>query len=181
MIVLGKITGAYGIQGWVRVSPFADDSRLWSGLQAGWLGREERGKTGNGTDAWREFRVESGRWHGNAFLLRFAGIEDRNAAESLVGLLLAAPRERLPQPAEDEYYWGDLEGLQVVNLEGQTLGEVLGLIETGANAVLRVGIHGKTDETPEPSGERLLPFVGAVVREVDLEKRCIRVDWGLDW
>ncbi len=163
--------------------PFADDPRMWDELPAGWLGQEEEQglKPKDGAGSWREVRVDHKRWHGNTLLLRFAGMEDRNAAESIIGLLFGVPRERLPQPGEGEYYWGDLLGLQVISTEDQVLGEVLGLIETGANTVLRVGTNGESNEASKPSAERLLPFVDAVVLEVDLAGRRIRVDWGLDW
>jgi len=82
------------------------------------------------------------------------------------------PRAALPAPAPGEFYWADLVGLEVVNAAGEALGRVQGVFSTGANDVLRVGA-GK--------GERLLPFVAAVVKKVDLAARRIEVDWGLDW
>ena len=88
-------------------------------------------------------------------------------------MLVGVPRAALPAAAKDEYYWADLIGLEVRNTGDQLLGRVLGLIETPANAVLRVG-DGEQDE-------RLLPFVAAVVLDVDLAAKTIRVDWEADW
>ena len=88
-------------------------------------------------------------------------------------MLVGVPREELPPTAKDEYYWTDLIGLAVVNGKDQSLGNVLGLIETPGNAVLRVG--------DGEGSERLLPFVDAVVVAVDLSARRIRVDWETDW
>ncbi|MDR2614033.1 MAG: ribosome maturation factor RimM, partial [Candidatus Accumulibacter sp.] len=82
------------------------------------------------------------------------------------------PREELPATEAGEYYWDDLVGLEVVNAQERPLGRVAGLIGTAANDVLRV-------ESGE--GERLLPFVDAVVREVDVPAGRIRVDWEADW
>ena len=82
-------------------------------------------------------------------------------------------RQTLPKPASNEYYWADLIGLTVVNTREEPLGQVLGLIETPANPVLRVGMA--------ESKERLLPFVAAVVLDVDLSAQRIRVDWEADW
>ena len=94
-------------------------------------------------------------------------------AEALTGLYVGAPRDALPETASGEYYWGDLLGLDVTNVQGDSLGRVVGLIETAANDVLRVAdSEGK---------ERLLPFVEAVVKEVSVPERRIRVDWELDW
>ncbi|MGE5386497.1 MAG: ribosome maturation factor RimM, partial [Betaproteobacteria bacterium] len=94
-------------------------------------------------------------------------------AEALRGMLVGAPREALPETDADEYYWADLIGLQVINASGESLGQVAGLIETGANDVLRV--------VSESGEERLLPFVAQVVLEVEKENGLIRVEWGSDW
>ncbi len=98
---------------------------------------------------------------------------DRTAAEALKGVLVGAPREALPTTDDDEFYWGDLIGLGVVNTADEKLGKVAGLIETGANDVLRV--------VGEDGTERLLPFVAAVVLAVEKEAGPIRVEWGSDW
>ena len=79
----------------------------------------------------------------------------------------------LPKTEEDEFYWVDLVGLDVINTAGERLGKVAGLIETGANAVLRV--------VGDDGVERLLPFVSAVVQAVEREAGRIRVEWGSDW
>lgn len=100
-------------------------------------------------------------------------LPDRSASESARGLLVGAPRAFLPATGKDEYYWADLVGLDVVNTHDQPLGQVLGLIETAANDVLRVG--------GGEGRERLLPFVASVVLDVDLTARRVRVDWEADW
>ena len=79
----------------------------------------------------------------------------------------------MPKTAEDEFYWADLVGLEVINTVGERLGKVVGLIETGANAVLRV--------VGDEGTERLLPFVSAVVLAVEQDAGLIRVEWGSDW
>jgi 16S rRNA processing protein RimM len=89
------------------------------------------------------------------------------------GVLVGVPREALPPTAKNEYYWADLIGLDVVNTHDQLLGQVLGLIETPGNDVLRVG--------DGDSAERLLPFVAAVVLDVDIAAKLVRVDWEADW
>ena len=102
-----------------------------------------------------------------------AGILDRDASEALRGMLVGAPRAELPATESGEYYWGDLLGLDVVNVQGQSLGQVAGLIGTAANDVLRVD--------DGEGRERLLPFVDAVIRDVDVPGRRILVDWEADW
>lgn len=167
-IVLGKIVGAYGVQGWVRVHPFADDPAAWGRMKSWWLGREDVP-----ADTWREVGVHRCRTQGDALVAQLDGVADRNAAEALKGVLLGAPREALPATGEDEYYWADLVGLEVVNGRGESLGRVRELIESGASDVLVV-VSG--DGT-----ERLLPFVDAVVRKVDIGAGRIGVEWEADW
>jgi len=103
---------------------------------------------------------------------KLQGVDDRDGAEALRGLQVAVPRSELPEAGEDEYYWSDLIGLSVVNQQGVVLGKVTELMETGANDVLVVeGEH----------GQRLIPFVGQFVLNVNLAEASISVDWGLDY
>lgn len=166
MVVLGRLADPYGIRGWIRLYPFADDPLDWAKMPTLWLGRE-------GEAEWREIGLKNLKAHASGLVCLFDGIADRSAAEALKGLLVGAPRDALPETATDEYYWADLIGLEVVNAAGESLGRVDSLIETGANDVLRV-VDGE-------GNERLLPFVDAVVREVDKNTGRIRVEWGLDW
>ena len=156
------------MRGAVHVHPFADDPAAWARMKYWWLGRE-----GEAPERWQPQRLIRFRAHGDSWVAQFAGVDDRNAAEASTGLLIGAPREALPATAENEYYWADLIGLEVVNTKDQPLGRVLGLIETAANDVLRVG-NGE-------GHEQLLPFVAAVVLDVDLTARRVRVEWEADW
>ena len=106
-------------------------------------------------------------------------VPDRNAAEALRGTRVFVGRSIFPAPAADEFYWVDLIGLAVVNREGESLGTVAGLLDTGAQSVLRVGPLPGADT--DAAAERLIPFVAAYVDAVDLERRLITVDWGLDF
>jgi 16S rRNA processing protein RimM len=168
IVILGKIVGPYGVRGAVKVHPFADDPQGWARLSHWWLGRED-----DAPAQWRQARVLRCKLHGETLIAELDCVPDRATAEALHGVFVGAPREALPATASDEYYWGDLLGLAVVNTRGDALGRVLGLIETPGNDVLRVG----DGEGPE----RLLPFVATVVLEVDLGERRIRVDWEADW
>lgn len=106
-------------------------------------------------------------------MAQLEGIVDRDAAEALKGTLVGVPREALPPVGENEYYWDDLIGLDVVNVGGARIGKVESLIETGANDVLCVrGDDGR---------EHLLPFVATTVLDVDLAVRRICVEWEADW
>lgn len=165
IVVLGRLAEPYGIQGWLRLHPFGDDPLVWAEMPVWWIAREGQ--------PWRECKLKSLKSHANGFVVLLDGVPDRTAAEAMKGVLVGAPREALPKTDEGEFYWGDLIGLEVVNTADERLGKVSGLIETGANDVLRVLAD---DET-----ERLLPFVSAVVLSVDKEAQLIRVEWGSDW
>lgn len=165
IVVLGRLADPYGIRGWLRLHPFGDDPLAWAGMPVWWIGREG--------GPWREVGLKGLKAHGDGIVVLLDEVPDRTAAEALKGTLVGAPRDMLPPPADDEFYWGDLLGLVVVNEADETLGTVAGLIETGANDVLRVVAGDGT--------ERLLPFVEAVVLVVEKEAGRIRVAWGSDW
>jgi 16S rRNA processing protein RimM len=169
-IVLGKIVDAYGVKGWVKIHPFADDPLAWQKMPNWWL-RADDGQAGS--DAWQPVGFKQCRMHGHALVACLDGVDDRTAAERLRGSLIGAPREALPATGADEYYWADLIGLAVNNLQGENLGQVADLLETGANDVLLVR---------DAAGvERLIPFNSTSIIEVDLAGKRVVADWGLDW
>lgn len=165
-MVLGRIAEAYGVKGWLKVLPYADDPQDWRQLPSWWIGKD-------GTEDWLEYQILDSKLHNDLVLVQLAGVDDRTAAESLKGMLLRVPRDALPELPEGEVYWGDLIGLEVVNQEGFSFGKVSGLLETGANDVLKV--------LAADGQERLLPYVNAVVVQVDLAAGRLSVDWGADW
>lgn len=168
MIVLGRIVAPFGVQGWLRVHPFGDDPEAWRSMPQWWLSTDVDAPPEN----WMVRELVAVKLHGDGVVVKLAGIDDRDASEALGSCYFGAPREALPLPAPDEYYWTDLIGLAVLNMQGQSLGRVKSLIETGAHQVLVVvdGEH-----------ERLLPFVEHVVKAVDVPVGTIRVDWDSDW
>jgi 16S rRNA processing protein RimM len=121
---------------------------------------------------WQPRRVVEGRRHGKGVVACLEGCTDRDRALALMNCEIGVRHEQLPATAPGEYYWNDLLGLEVVNLQQESLGRVDHLLETGANDVLVVaGEH-----------ERLIPFVlDRVVKQVDLETGVILVDWDADY
>jgi 16S rRNA processing protein RimM len=156
LIELGHAAGAYGVRGWIKV---AGDRATLAALPAWWLDGAER-------------RVEQTKMHSAWLLAKLAGIETREQALALKGKAIAVPRAALPEPADGIYYWADLVGLEVVNLQGLVLGVVKGMVSSGAQDVMELTGAQRT---------RLLPWVPAIVKRVDLEARRIEVDWGADW
>jgi 16S rRNA processing protein RimM len=165
-VEVGRVLDAWGIQGGIKVQPFsADPQALFSSRR--WFVQ--------GTGGTRSLlRITSARERGDLVVATAQELPDRNAAEALRGASIFVSRASFPSADPDEFYWVDLIGLSVVNRQGQALGIVSDLLDTGVHSVLRVQPEGDGDE-------RLIPFVSAYVDEVSLSERRITVDWGLDY
>lgn len=163
LTVMGYVSGPFGIRGEINVvadTEYADslfDYPIW------WLGR-----AGN----WRPYTLVKGGVHTKKLAAQLSGVNDRDQAFALKGSEIAVPRSEMPEPADDEYYWVDLIGLEVRNTQDERLGVVERLFATGANDVLVV---------QDGEIERLLPFVAAVVLKVDRAAKLITADWGLGY
>ena len=127
-------------------------------------------------DSWQELEVEDIRPHANKGLsAKLTGIDEREEASKWTNGKIAVERDNLPAlPSDDEYYWCDLVGLRALDLEGETLGEVTGLMRIGAGDILRIAPKEGKDEV-------LVPFVDAHVMEVDFEEGVIHLHWKRDW
>jgi 16S rRNA processing protein RimM len=164
MVIMGRIVAAQGLLGWVKVQAFTED--LDTLIDYGtW-------QIGNDAHPWREVKVLECKTHTKVLVAKLEGLSDRTAAENCKGLLIAVPRTSLPKQGEDEYYWSDLIGMSVVNLEGELLGKVDNMLDMGANDILCV--H-------SDKAEILIPFLAHVVQQVSLDEKLIRVDWQADY
>ena len=152
----------FGVKGWVKVQPYTESVDSLFRYPEWWLAS---------AGGWEAMKVDEKAVHRQVLLVRFAGMDDRNRAATLKGRDVAIPRHQLPDADPGEYYWADLIGLGVENTHGQSLGHVERLFESGANPVLVV----------RGNRERLLPFVDAVVKQVDLEAGKLLVEWELDY
>jgi 16S rRNA processing protein RimM len=162
-VVLGRVSGLYGVKGWVKIHSYTDprESIL---RYSNWMIDCEAG--------WQSVQVAEGKPHGKTLIARFDGVEDRDAAAGYVNADVAVDRDELPDTGEGEYYWSDLEGLRVERQDGRLIGSVAYLLETGANDVLVVR---------DGDDEVLIPFVtGDVIKRVDLAGGVISVDWEWD-
>ncbi len=163
-IVVGRINGLHGVQGWVKVFSHTQPRenilryRTWHLLLGG---------------QWVATKLLDGRQQGKGIVAHLDGYDDRDQAASLMETEIAIRREQLAATVPGEYYWADLQGLTVVNTEGVELGTVTHLLETGANDVLVVR---------DGATERLIPYVpGQFVLEVVLDEGLMRVDWDPDF
>lgn len=158
-VVLGRVSGVYGVSGWVKLHSYTEPRTAILNYQECWL-RNDHGE--------QETQLLEGRAQGKGVVARFAGIEDRDAAANLIDQEILVSRSTLPGLSDGHFYWADLEGLTVERLDGALIGKVAYLIATGSNDVLVV----------QGDKETLVPFLwGSVVTDVDLEAGRIRVDW----
>lgn len=173
-IEVGRIADAWGIKGWFKVVPHSADPEALFASKNWFLLPTERGaQTFMGV---ARLSVKEAKEHSDTVVATANGVDDRTAAEALRGSRIFISRSHFPKAAEDEYYWVDLIGLDVVNREDVALGVVKELLSTGAQTVLVMDYQedGKICE-------RMIPFVSAYVDDVDLKARRIRVDWQADY
>ncbi|MBI3146047.1 MAG: ribosome maturation factor RimM [Pseudogulbenkiania sp.] len=162
LVLMGYVRGAFGVRGWVKIHADTESADSLFDYPVWWLGRDGQ---------WSSYRFEDGLVQPKALAAKLEGVDSREAAEAMRGMQIAIPRSEFPTTAEDEYYWSDLIGLDVVDKDGQRFGQVAELMETGANDVLVVR---------EGKREWLIPFVGQFVLDVQVADKRIMVDWNLD-
>lgn len=174
LLTIGKFTACYGLKGWLKVHSYTDPEENFLDYD-GWL-VQRRGKL-------EPIEIDAGKRHGKGLVVHIKGVDDRTAAEAYEKLEVAVPADSLPELEEGDFYWRQLEGLEVwCRVEGEAaervlLGTVDYLIETGANDVLVV----KASEHSIDKRERLIPYLpGDVVTHVDIEAARIEVDWFID-
>jgi 16S rRNA processing protein RimM len=159
ILVVGHISGAYGVRGSVRIYSHTQPKENILHYSPWYLKRDNQ---------WRLYDCVEASVRGRGIVVEFDDCPDRQYAQRLIGTPIAIRRDQLPRTRDAEYYWVDLIGTRVVNTRGTELGEVTKILETGASDVLVV--HG---DKP-----RLIPFVKDVyIRDVDLTGGWIEVDW----
>lgn len=170
MVKLGRISGVFGVKGWLKVYSDTEPHDNILSYSPWYLRRR------NDLGEWQRYEVKTGRVHGKGLVVHLEGCNDRDEAAALVGRTVAIRTEQLPAAGKDEYYWRDLIGLEVVTTAGESLGVVEQMLETGANDVLVV----RTSETGNGKKvrERLIPYIREqVIREIDLQAGRLVVDW----
>jgi 16S rRNA processing protein RimM len=173
LVLVGHVTGAFGVQGWIKIHPYSAEASALLHAKTWWLS-----KVADGIAVYDVEKLEA-KIHGESVVARIMGIAGRDAAESLKGHVIEIQRGHFPVLDNNEFYWSDLIGLAVENLQGESLGVVADLIESGAHPILRVVGAANQDEALER--EYLIPFVENFVPDVDQKNKKITVDWGLDY
>jgi 16S rRNA processing protein RimM len=171
LVVVGRILDAWGLRGEIKVMPYAHDGSALLEVRQWWMERAGQ---------WESLEVVSAKSHGELVTASLVGISSREVAERFKGCEVWISRARFPVLPDDEYYWVDLIGLQVVNAEGLELGVVRSMLDNGAHAILeieRVVLAGEKPGAPTV----LIPFVERYVRSVDRVRARIVVDWGPEY
>ena len=167
LYVLGKISGYYGVKGWLKIYSYTQPREnivRYKNLYVKFAKNAQ----------WQNIKLDSGKAHGKGVVAHFSGYDSRESAANLIGAELAVYRSDFKNTKKDEYYWADLIGLTVVNLEGVELGIVKSLLETAANDVLVIG----SDENEEV----LVPFVMQhYIKNIDCDSGTITLDWPVSW
>lgn len=162
LVILGKVGVAYGLEGWLKVTSYTDPMENLLDYSDCYLGQEQH---------WQEGHITQGRRHGKGLVAHFQGYDTPEVARNLTGKLIGIPRKILPKPKKNEYYWHDLVGLTVMNLDGQCLGKITQLLDIGPHDILV--IRGES--------ETLIPFIqGVFVKAIDLDAQTMTVDWQPD-
>jgi len=155
---MGRVAGSYGVRGWIKVVPGGGVLRVLPEVKDWSIGG-------------KNYKVAEARAHGATVVAQLEGIETREQARALKGARVSVERAALPALEAGHYYLADLVGLEVVNEQGDSLGVVKQWSSNGAQDVMEL----------EGSRTRLIPWVSAIVKEVDLGARRIRVAWDAQW
>jgi 16S rRNA processing protein RimM len=173
-IEVGRVLDAWGVKGWFKVLPYsADPEALFSSKRWFLLPTERGPKTFEGA---AKIKIIEAKVHADTVVACAQELLDRDMANALRGARIFISRGSFPTAEKDEYYWVDLIGLDVINREGQRLGQVRELLSTGPQTVLVI-----EDVLPEQTIERMIPFVSVYVDDVNLIERRILVDWQADY
>jgi len=169
LIEVGTVIEAYGIRGALKIRPFSDDPVALLSAKEIWL-INERAPEKN-----RDFQVFRAKEHSGTVILELVGLTDREVALSYKSNTFAVSRSKFPKLQDNEYYWADLMGAQVHNLQQDYHGVIQELVDNGAQTVLVI--------QDDQEKKYLIPFVGVFIIDVDLESdiKKVVVDWQKDW
>ena len=158
LLEIGRIVRSHGLTGRMKVLSYLESQDVLDDLEEVSVGRRVQDAV--------TFSLDSLQTGKNCFIIKLAGVEDKDAASQLVGSSLWMPLEKKRKLPEGEYYWHELIGLEVVTEEGRSLGRITSVFPTGSNDVYVCRGNGK---------EILLPAIGDVVRKIDLDHHVMVV------
>ncbi|MBF0380043.1 MAG: ribosome maturation factor RimM [Magnetococcales bacterium] len=158
LLVVGRLVGSHGVRGELKVNSFTEQKEDLLNFPDWILGLKG--------GPYKSYTLVSGRGNAKGLIVRLSGVDDRETAQALSGNDIWVPRSQLPDLDDDQYYWNDLIGMMVVSEDGEELGRLQHLFETGANDVMSVDSQGE---------ERLIPFTQEIVLNVDVANKVVMV------
>lgn len=167
IVVVGKLGRPYGVRGWQVLHSFTEPADNLFAYTPWYIQSSPNG-------SWMPVTRCDSKPHKEAYVAQINGIDDRDEAQLLTGALIGVARQSIPEPDQDEYFWHDLIGCQVTNQQGDVLGQVAELMETGAHAILSI----KAEDTKR---DLLVPFTQEYVLSVDAKQKQLVVNWQADW
>jgi 16S rRNA processing protein RimM len=164
LVIMGRVVAPYGVLGWLKIHPNTQEFEGLLEYKTWWIGKD---------NDWRELAAMNAKIHNDVLVVKLQGIDDRDAAVACKGKQIAVPRAMLPKLENEEYYWSDLIGLSVKNLQDVDFGKISDVFATGANDV----IVAKSDS----GDERLIPYIAQNILEVNMVEKTMLVDWDADF
>jgi 16S rRNA processing protein RimM len=170
-LIVGNTCGIYGLKGWVKIKSFTEPEANLLAYKDCYISTDKK--------SWQAAKIDNGKVHGKGLVAKFAGFDDRTAVEDFGKFFIATKQSELPELEQGEFYWHQLEGLDVYSLHNEgpnkkiLLGKIDHLLETGSNDVIVV----KASEGSIDDKERLLPYRPEVVMSIDLLSSSMEVDW----
>ena len=165
-IVVGKLGASYGIRGWLKIFSYTEEAESIFAYSPWFI--QVRGQ-------WQRFELEDWKRHNKGYVAKLKGLDQREDAQMLTNAEIAVGTESLPALSDEEFYWRELFGMDVVNAKGYHLGTVTDMLETGSNDVLVVKANLKDAFGKK---ERLIPFLEEqVIKTIDRTAQRIEVDW----
>ena len=183
-VILGRITGVYGVKGWVKVFSYTDPMEAIVDYSPWFIRAENRSPGRENRAVWTKVKLKAGKRQAKTVIAKLENCNDRDAAMAYIGTEIAIEEQQLEElTQQDEFYWRDLIGLRVINQQDVELGVVKSLMETGANDVLVVVSEIDTEDgANKETVERLIPWtLNNAIIAVDLEHKVIEVDWDPDY
>lgn len=164
LVAVGRVGAPHGLNGWLKVEPLTDDPERFSSLEyvCVSLANEEP----------RRFELEEIKYQPRHVLIKLEGVDDRDAAAKLSGAYIKIPESLVPPAGEDEYYYYQLQGLRVETTQGEHLGALDNITQSGGNDVYWI-------LTPDGKDHRLVPALKRGIKEIDLQRGLMIVD--KDW
>ena len=198
---MGKITGVYGVKGWVKVFSYADPMESIVDYNPWYIRTLSRSSVkslsvrslpdNQSSPLWTKVKITVGKRHAKTVLAKFEYCNNRDEAQLYIGSEIAIEQDQLERLSDtNEYYWRDLMGLHVINQQDIELGVVTNILATGANDVLvvtaeEVGTEEASTETGNAAAGRkeyLIPWtMHLAIVAVDLEQGVVEVDWDADF